>query len=702
MSMRAFRQRWRRPRLAAKLVVLIVGVSLMGVTASFLLGTAVHRGQLIEAARQSAERLSLTVLAALEDGMLRNDRSLMSKIIGSMGEYGVVSGAWLLNAEGHLYVGTQPEGPGAPSPMPPDRLQAALVDGEPSGHTTVLTDRDTLLSVQPLENTAQCQPCHGAGQPLLGHLVLELPMDDLRGQLAAALRPMALATVTALILLIGLLVAGVRRLVVQPVEELVGASSRLANGDLDREISLTSSAEFRGLAHALDQMRISLKGSMAEKDRRNEELRELSRFAIAGAESSSAQEIARLGLDVLAGCLGVEAGAVYLAREERITLAASIGVTDGERVALERAGEISTVLRRTLGHGVIIRRGGPSGGDAAALPGPGRIGGDERLRLERHPLLEARGQELTGVYVCLPIVSRDVAVGVLEMVGPGSLLDSPERIDFLNLLAHEMGVAIHNLSLLARTRELATLEERDRVAREMHDRLAQSLACLKLQAAVAEEAVRVGRVKDVAESLREIKSMASAAYGETREAIFHLRASTRNSGEGLLTTLQAFAGDCARRYGLDVRVEPSEGWHGHSLSSDTETQLLLAVQEAVFNACRHAQAGQVVISLECGSEAFRIRVTDDGTGFDLRSTNPTTNGYGLRIMRERVEGVGGRMTLRSELGKGTEVEFVLSEEAGDPAPGGPAIPDGVPRVSPEITSMTSKDGSLEPAQGRRS
>ena len=81
-----------------------------------------------------------------------------------------------------------------------------------------------------------------------------------------------------------------------------------------------------------------------------------------------------------------------------------------------------------------------------------------------------------------------------------------------------------------------------------------------------------------------------------------------------------------------------------------------------------------MISLECGSEAFRIRVTDDGTGFDLRSTNPTTNGYGLRIMRERVEGVGGRMTLRSELGKGTEVEFVLSEEAGDPAPGGPADP----------------------------
>lgn len=673
MLLGAFRRMRRRPRLAAKLALLIVGVSLMGVTASFLLGTTVHRGQLIEAARQSAERLNLTVLAALEDGMLCNDRSLMSNIIGAMGEYGVVSGAWLLNEEGHLYVGTQTEETGAPRPALQDELLAALADAEPSsGPTAVVTDRDTLLSFQPLENTAQCQTCHGPDQTLLGHLVLELPMNDLQGQLAAALQPMAIATVIALTLLIGLLVAGVHRLVVQPVEELAGASCRLANGDLDREISLASSDEFRGLAQALDQMRVSLKGSMAEKDRRNEELRELNRLAIAGAESSSAQEIARLGLDVLAGCLDVEAGAVYLAREEQITLAATIGVSDGERVALQRAGGVSTVLRRAVRHGVIIRRGSPTGDEAGALSGPGRIEGDERLRLERHPLLEARGQELTGVYVCLPLVSRDVGVGVLEMVGPGSVLASPERVDFLNLLAHEMGVAIHNLSLLARTREMATLEERDRVAREMHDRLAQSLACLKLQASVAEEAVRLGRVEDAAESLREIKGMAGAAYGETREAIFHLRASTRDHGEGLVPILRAFAGDCARRYGLDVQIELSDGWQGRSLSPDTETQLLLAVQEAVFNACRHAQAAQVVVSLEFLSDALRIRVTDDGRGFDLASTNPA-NGYGLRIMRERVEGVGGQMDLRSELGQGTEVEFALPGDAADPAGRGPGV-----------------------------
>lgn len=666
MSPGAFRQRWRQPRLATKLAVLIVGVSLLGVTVSFLLGTSVHRDQLIDATRRSADRLSRTVLAALEDGMLRHDRSMMATIMGAMGEYDVVAGAWVLNDEGRLYVGTRPETVAARSPAFPASLQAVLADADPSsGPTVLITDRDTLLSVQPLENTARCQMCHETDQAVLGHLVIELPLNDLQGQLAAALQPMAIATATALILLVALLVAGVHQLVVRPVEELAKASRFLAQGDLNREISLTSSAEFCRLAEALDRMRISLKTALAEKDRRNEELHKLHRFAIAGAEASTAQEIAQLGLDVLEGCLGVDAAAVYLAQgEERITLAATIGLTPDEQTWLQRAGQGASALRHALGHGAIICRGGP-GGRATGAPGPSEgVRHREPLGWERHPLLEACGQEMAGVYVCVPLVSHGTAVGVLEVAGPDSALDSPERLDVLNLLAHEMGVAIHNLMLLARTRELATWEERDRLAREMHDRLAQSLACLKLQAAVAAEAVRLGRVEDVAESLREIHSMATAAYGETREAIFNLRASTRHAGEHWLTTLRAFAEDCARRYGLDVRVETSGDRRART--PDTETQLLLAVQEAVLNACRHAQARQVVVSVAEGVEALQIRVTDNGTGFDPGSTHPP-DGYGLRIMRERVEGVGGRMDLRSEPGRGTEVAFVVPGDAADPA-----------------------------------
>ncbi|BAS26149.1 sensor histidine kinase [Limnochorda pilosa] len=661
MNFGGLRRTRRQPRLALKLAVLIVGVSLMGVTASFLLGTIVHRGQLVDAARQSAERLSLTVRAALEDAMIRNDRALMSNIIDEMGEYGVVSRAWLLDGAGEVYLSTDPEDEGPFRPVASQRRTSSTsADASPgSALQAVLTDHDTLLSTHTLKNAPECQVCHGTDPTVLGHLVLELPMNDLRGQLAASLRPMAVATVTALLLLVGLLIAGVRRLVVRPVEALGDVTARLATGDLDHEIALTSSDEFKELAGAFDQMRRNLKVTMAEKDRRNEELGELNRLAIAAAESSSPHEIARLGLDVLANHLGVEASAAYLAHGHRYRLAASTGLSDAQRPLLERAARASTALEQVLRKGVVIRRGGAFPGCEGVAPCvPGGLQVDERLPLERYPLVEALGGRLTGVYICLPLISRDVIVGVLELVGPGATMASPERVDFLNLLAHEIGVAIHNLSLLSRSREIATLEERDRIARELHDRLAQALAYLKLRASVAEEAAREGRIADVARSLNEIKGVADAACGETREAIFHLRASTRENGQGLVPILRAFAGDCARRYGLDVAVEASDGWEGKALSPDIETQLLLAVQEAVFNACRHARAERVVVSLECPADALRVRVTDDGSGFDLTSTNPK-DGYGLRIMRERVEGVGGRMEIRSEAGRGTQVEFAL-------------------------------------------
>lgn len=205
---------------------------------------------------------------------------------------------------------------------------------------------------------------------------------------------------------------------------------------------------------------------------------------------------------------------------------------------------------------------------------------------------------------------------------------------------------------------MATLEERDRLAREMHDRLAQALAYLKLRASVAAEAAREGRVGDALDGLEEIKAVAADAYGETRDAIFHLRASTRVEGDGFVPSLRAFVGDCARRYGLEVRVEAPDEWKGKVLPPDVETQLLLAVQEAVFNACRHARPREVVVALDCTPDELRVRVTDDGSGFDPASTGPQ-DGYGLRIMQERMESIGGRMEIRSNPGCGTRVEFAV-------------------------------------------
>lgn len=671
MGVRGFRHQWRRPRLAFKLALLIVGVSLMGVTVSFLLGTTVHRGQLVDAARQSAERLSVTVRASLEDAMMRNDREAMAAIIGYMGEAGVVSRAWLLDGDGIVYVGTASREEGSRWPAASEFQGSFVPASAPilEDLEAVLTEHDTLLSVQTLGNEPQCQECHRTDASVLGYLVLELPLNDLRGQLAAALRPMAVTTVTALMLMVGLLIAGVHRLVVHPIQELGDAAARLAEGELEQAITVTAGGEFEELAGTFEQMRRSLKATLAVKDRRNLELRDLNRLAIQAGEATSAGEIARLGLERLAEHLGVQAGAVYLVGGEGLILAATRGIPDEKRCVLEEAARKSTACRWDPSQARLIRQGPP------LLPsdaGPGGLPEGSFQPVVSCPLLQALEENSGGRCVCLPLISRDVTVGVLEMIFPDATAVSEEQEGFLSLLAHEMGVAIHNLSLLARTRELATLEERDRVAREMHDRLAQALAYLKLRASVAAEAARAGRGEDALDGLEEIKAVVAEAYGETREAIFHLRASTRGEGDGLVPVLQAFAGDCARRYGLEVRLEASDEWQGKVLPPDVETQLLLAVQEAVFNACRHARPRQVVVVLDGTPAELRVRVTDDGSGFDLASTRPQ-DGYGLRIMQERMESIGGRMEIRSEVGQGTRVEFLVAS-ASAPAPARAATP----------------------------
>lgn len=372
----------------------------MGVTVSFLLGTTVHRGQLVAAARQSAERLSVTVRASLEDAMMRNDREAMAAIIGYMGEAGVVDRAWLLDGNGIVYLGTQSGEEGARWPAAGE-FQGSFVRGSTPvlvDLEAVLTEHDTLLSVQTLGNEPRCQTCHGTEASVLGYLVLELPLNDLRGQLAAAFRPMAVTTATALMLMVGLLIAGVHRLVVHPIEELGDAAARLAQGDLEQAITVRADGEFEELAGTFEQMRRSLKTTLAAKDRRNLELRDLNRLAIQAGEATSAGEIARLGLELLSEHLGVQAGAVYLVGGEGLILAATRGIPDARRHVLEEAARKSTACRWDPSQARLIRQGPP------ALPPDAGPGGDLSEGSFRPvvscPLLQALEDDAAGRCVC--------------------------------------------------------------------------------------------------------------------------------------------------------------------------------------------------------------------------------------------------------------------------------------------------------------
>ncbi|HEX4931346.1 MAG TPA: ATP-binding protein [Gaiellaceae bacterium] len=203
--------------------------------------------------------------------------------------------------------------------------------------------------------------------------------------------------------------------------------------------------------------------------------------------------------------------------------------------------------------------------------------------------------------------------------------------------AHEIRSYWHSLA------DNAVLEERRRMARDLHDGLAQELAF------IASEARSLNRGDAVA--LRQIATAAERALDESRRAIAAL---TRPVDEPLGTALTQASEEVGLRVGAHVRCEVDEGI---DLAAPTREALLRVVREAVTNAGRHGGANTVLVSLR-RDEDLVLRIVDDGCGFEPADA-PAHGGFGLVSMRERIQQLGGEFRLRSQHGIGTEIEVVL-------------------------------------------
>jgi signal transduction histidine kinase len=207
------------------------------------------------------------------------------------------------------------------------------------------------------------------------------------------------------------------------------------------------------------------------------------------------------------------------------------------------------------------------------------------------------------------------------------------------------GAAREIAAYQARLADAAVLEERRRIARELHDGLAQELAFI------------LGQVRGLAEPaggsggrFKHLVAAAERALDESRAAIVAL---TRRGHEPLDVTLAQAAEQVAARTGASLRLEL-----GRDVQVEPEAHAALAriVREAVGNAARHGQAQTITVSLDNGVPGVAVSIRDDGRGFDPSAPR---SGFGLTSMRERAEAVGGELRVRSEPGSGTEVEVRL-------------------------------------------
>jgi len=204
--------------------------------------------------------------------------------------------------------------------------------------------------------------------------------------------------------------------------------------------------------------------------------------------------------------------------------------------------------------------------------------------------------------------------------------------------------------------ELATAKERNRLARELHDSVAQTLYGLTLQAEAASRKLTAGQTDEVAGFLAEIRDSAQQTLQETRLLIFELRPPILES-EGLASALQARLESVENRSGLKTQINLQELGR---LSSGIESGLYGIANEVLNNILKHAHASEVTVSLAKQPSKIVLTISDNGVGFDLASAEHH-GGLGLKGMRERAEQIGADLQVKSGV-DGTQVSVEVPYE----------------------------------------
>src|SRR5215208_1694976 len=248
----------------------------------------------------------------------------------------------------------------------------------------------------------------------------------------------------------------------------------------------------------------------------------------------------------------------------------------------------------------------------------------------------------------LPLVSRDRAVGAIFFCYlPGGEPGEEEKV-FLKAVADQTAVAIENARLFAEARGKAALEERQRLARELHDSVSQALYGIALGAKTARTLLESSPQR-AADPLDYTLSLAEAGLTEMRALIFELRPESLEQ-EGLVAALEKQAAAVQARHGIRVEAELDRE---PEASLEVKEALYRVVQEALHNTVKHARATNVKLKLEESPEGFTLGISDDGVGFDARNDFP--GHLGLKSMRERATRLGGTLEVASDPGYGVRI-----------------------------------------------
>lgn len=498
----------------------------------------------------------------------------------------------------------------------------------------------------PLIVEESCLKCH-ADQgyqigDVRGGLSVLIPATDLESSLHNSRRALILAAFSIVSLVMIALYILVRRMVIAPVGQLKMIAEAVGDGNYDARCTLNTGDELETFGLTLNQMvsnlkisRDSLKNHITQ---RTQELDLISDVALIISRAGALEDVLAEALEKVVNVEGAAGGIIQLFEDGDTWIAAHSGLSamiincfnniQFDEDYLRKIQYTKEGVQVTDIEAEICQKVFPkvqcSGNDAC----PAIANGYSRL-----------------AYVLLNSRSRPLGILTLFSEDPASF--SSKFMQLLKCIGHQLGVAVENAKFHQRTEQLAILEERNRISRELHDSLAQTLGWLSIKTEILEDDLKLGEIEKSQTDMMAIRRVVRDACYDVRESIDGLR--TTPTGD-LTTTAAQWISEFRQRSGLLTDFHAMDG--DVRLSAVVEAELLRILQEALTNVRKHAQAKKVRVNLHVKGSFAELIVEDDGCGFEYKAEEDAGH-FGLRIMRERAERLGGTFQVETISGEGT-------------------------------------------------
>lgn len=429
------------------------------------------------------------------------------------------------------------------------------------------------------------------------------------------------------------------------VHGLMEGIRAMTAGDFSKRVSKVSNDEmgeladgFNFMAEKLEDLYGKLEGKVKDKtealEERNRELSILYNMVASLNKSLPMEEMLDIFLGKLRDYLGIKSGAVRLLDDdETVRLAASMGLND--------------IFKANIAFGECL---------CGTLAREGTVGPWAVREMKEESKLKDCKDCSFNVVVEIPIRYKEKLLGWVNLFQDEIRDFSDQEKLLVQSLNNHLGAAIEYYNLDIKSRKLAIIEERNMLASELHDSIAQALAYLKIQGSLLEESIRSGNMEQSFDDLAQIRRGIEKSNNDVRELLVHFR--TKIDSEGLEPSIRKILARFSKDTGIRTvfNTDPDIP----TLSPGAEVHLFHIVQEALTNARKYSKATEVIVSVKGGGD-FEVIVEDNGVGFDVEEVkNKGVSHVGIDIMQERAVRLGADLAIETSPGSGTRVLLQMS------------------------------------------